>query len=146
MGGLYDGLRLIAHFIVGPVAAFYMKAELLAVIFQKIDTDFVAKFKLKGRLSVTKTDFTKVPEPKFCHERKYNRLLDKASSSIDRQLDLVRFLKRQQMLLTTMVSVLRPYQLHAISSLGSTMLIKDSSNESDSSDSVQFSSVNQRSI
>ena len=33
VGGLFDGLKLIAQFIVGPLAAFTLNSELLSQIF-----------------------------------------------------------------------------------------------------------------
>ena len=84
MGGLIDGLWLIARFVVGPTAAFYMKAELLSVLFRKIDRGSETDFKPKGKLSVSKVDIKKIAGHKFCQLRRYRRILDQANSSVER--------------------------------------------------------------
>ena len=35
VGGLFDGLGLIAHLVIGPVATFVLKAEILSLVFRE---------------------------------------------------------------------------------------------------------------
>lgn len=84
IGGLFDGLYFIGSRMLGPIAAFAMKAELFTLFSEhsepkkseEVDTKPIKSFKT------------------YCRRKsRYRQILKKVESKVMRQLDLVRFVK-----------------------------------------------------
>lgn len=120
IGGLFDALRLIGFLMVAPFAKFWLKSELLSKIFRHIASlerrsegesftlsqqdcmkqNKEAKMRLDQHM---RWDFS---QPKFFKQRgycmstvfsksgRYRRLIEKASYSINKELDFQKFLHR----------------------------------------------------
>ena len=99
VGGLFDGLGMIARMFMGPFSAFAMKAEILSVIFKQ--SSQAGKSEPTSQSSLHR-NLKEIPHEKclmalFCKKRRYNKMLERAEGSITRQLDLVKYLKLQRM-------------------------------------------------
>ena len=103
VGGLFDGLGMIARMFMGPFSAFAMKAEILSVIFKQ--SSQAGKSEPTSQSSLHR-NLKEIPREKclaylmalFCKKRRrYNKMLERAEESITRQLDLVKYLKLQRM-------------------------------------------------
>ena len=74
VGGLFDGLRYIASWLVGPLISMKLRVDLMAGIFRSQNNNkFKRKFILAGA--------------------KYRKLVKQANSRMNTQLDLRNFLK-----------------------------------------------------
>lgn len=97
VGGLYSGLCLIALNIIKPIASRAMKSELLIRAFKNVKGIKTSQMEL-SQISVEENICRSIT---ICGREKsrYRRKLNRANSSIMRQLDVVKFVQQQRMLM-----------------------------------------------
>ena len=96
VGGLFDGLRLIFSLLIAPVASLAMKSELLISVFREVPS---TKTFVSNRLHQWATEQHVKIQPKRIHlslhccrwKSRYRKMMDRAESKMNRQLDLVVF-------------------------------------------------------
>ena len=93
VGGLAEALYLLTLHFVQPISVIVMKSNLLSLFFKLV----------KGR-DADMLERSEIPYRGFlrsaacCGKSRYRRMIDRANSLITRQLDLVKFVHRQRML------------------------------------------------
>jgi len=98
VGGLFEGLKLIAAIFMTPLANFAAKSKLLTATFKKVVT---------------------LPDYFLTRDNRHRRMVDKNDSTINKQLDLINFVKRQRMLLLTALFSLNSKQKNLMSRISS---------------------------
>ena len=105
VGGLFDGLKILAVIFVGPVSQFTMKATLLQQNF-----NFVTSGPQQTSTRISAQPF--LSNIKCCRKNnRYVMMLNKAESRMTKQLDLEKFMQRQILLVHSVMALLQPAQL-----------------------------------
>ena len=106
LGGLFDGLKLLAGQLIAPITAFALQSELFSQNFPMATTRGLhneAKIKPQSYLRNLMCG---------CHKNtKYRRMLQRTEKTFSKQLDIVSFVQQRKMLLLTALSTLRAKQL-----------------------------------
>ena len=154
-GGLIDGLFYFCKFLISPVASFSLQATLLSTLFRHRPSDALKKLNpvklnssffyqyfntgddknetvlyknIRRDFQVTKTlqklTFYAV---NLCCNRQYKRMMHKATSRIDKELDLRKFIMRQRMQATALLGLLNGRQSLYVDKM-SQMVIRESDN------------------
>ena len=111
-GGLLDALFMIAEFLVTPFSAIALKAKLMASLIRLKVPDVGLPGRQPG---IEKTQRVKEKAllytilDRCCRPKEY-RLLDRSFQVIDRELDLVKMIRRVKMLVLTSLVTLSPDQ------------------------------------
>ena len=118
IGGLFDGLTLLAAKLIAPIAAFAVKSELLSKNFTLATKGLKNEDKIKSQSYVSNLMCL------YCKNSKYRRILDRNEKTLLKQLDIVNFVQQQKILLLTALSTLTTSQLLLIDK-HSELLISD---------------------
>ena len=118
--------------LITPIAAFSMKSELLTQHFSRSGTN--------NRILSEEED-TQIPSQSLlrsllsccCKRTPYRKLLDRAEATIERQLDIVKFVKQQKKLRFATLSTLSLPQLLIVDKL-SQLVVKDDDSDSESNE------------
>ena len=146
-GGLFEALKTIGSFLLGPISAFALRVELLTLVFRQAPsakTDpkpqtLNALQSGKGMECFSKSaeHFEKqgyLANLLNCNKRsRYLKLLDKASRAIDKELDLVKFFEQRRMQTFAILAILSTPQ-RLITQKMSISLLHESSSGEESSD------------
>ena len=109
IGGLFDAIKLIGAAIAYPVASFALSAELVSHGFG----DRIGRKNLFGQFKLLLSD------------KKYRKLLGKMESLTEKNLDLMRYIKKSRMLSLSRLSLLNVKQRIFIDKLGDTFTTHD---------------------
>eukprot|EP00354_Favella_ehrenbergii_P003516 CAMPEP_0170470394 /NCGR_PEP_ID=MMETSP0123-20130129/12867_1 /TAXON_ID=182087 /ORGANISM="Favella ehrenbergii, Strain Fehren 1" /LENGTH=247 /DNA_ID=CAMNT_0010737505 /DNA_START=962 /DNA_END=1705 /DNA_ORIENTATION=+ len=157
VGGLFDGLSLLAAKIAAPFATFAMNTKLMTLVYRTLVSD---KSSEGGNLSspsaaqqneseleeVISSRQALLPRPSWlscflCCSRKRakeRKLLSKAAGGVSRQLDLVKFIRRQRLLTFASFATLNARQRHLLRQVSALPLRESSSDpETDSEEELQ---------
>ena len=152
-GGLIDGLYFLCKFLISPVASFSLQATLLSTLFRHRPSDPLKKLgsvKLNSNfryfnagddknetvlLKNIRRDFQVAKTLQkltfyavnLCCNRQYKKMMYKAKSRIDKELDLQKFILRQRMQATAILGLLNSRQSLYVDKM-SQMVIRDSDN------------------
>ena len=118
IGGLFDGLTLLAAKLIAPIAAFAVKSELLSKNFTLATKGLKNEDKIKSQSYVSNLMCL------YCKNSKYRIILDRNEKTLLKQLDIVNFVQQQKILLLTALSTLTTSQLLLIDK-HSELLISD---------------------
>ena len=155
VGGLFDALLIIGALIASPMVSFTMRLNVMHSIFRyvaslnQIDPD-VKKMQFRERMrSHLNWDIDKletIPTKNFCsanisllicrHSR-YKRMMGKANVSVAKELDLLKFIRRQRFTQYALFALMNGRQLFMTDKL-SNMLIRESSDFEESEDDMQL--------
>ena len=95
VGGFYDGLKLIASYFVAPIATIALQSELLAQHLKREN---------KGFDNESNKSYLRHMACCFRKKTPYQKMLNRALSKIERQLDIVKFLHQQRLLLISVLA------------------------------------------
>ena len=103
IGGLYDGLFLLIKGIIRPIAALTLNSKLLRLVFKLV--------KSKGNDVDETTHPSQIPKKNFFHsialcgrKSRYRKMTDRADFMIKKQLDLVKFVHKQRLLMLNLLT------------------------------------------
>ena len=166
IGGLLDALYLIGFVFISPLASYAMNSKLLSTLFrykgsdeslyERTDTwnklDYTKSEKLNRQMSDDtqvddiKVDFQKYKSIKrisicnkqiFCRSN-YRKMMNKASSMLNKELDLRKFIYRQRVQTTAILGLLSGRQTFFVDKM-SQMVIRESSNLDETSSDSELS-------
>ena len=90
VGGLYDGLGLLIHRLLKPLATMALNSELLTLAFKLVKGKSIDETAQRSHIT-KRIDFLSIS---LCGKRsRYRKMLDRAETTITRQLDLVKFVQ-----------------------------------------------------
>ena len=108
VGGLFDGLKLLASFFVAPIASTALQISLITKGFNIVGNN-------RQNLSLS----AYLPFNLVGSQRRYHKLMKKAKFKVERQLDLIEFLRKERMLLISLLSYYKAPTLAVIRSISS---------------------------
>ena len=101
IGGFYDGLTLIASYFAAPIATFALNSELLAEFNKRDNKENV------GPVNELNKSYLRHMAC-FCRKKTpYQKMLDRALSKIESQLDIVKFVHQQRLLLMSVLATVK---------------------------------------
>lgn len=108
VGGLYEALYLICLNFIRPIATIVLRSELLSRAFKLVKGRKTAQMEL-SQIAVEKNIFRSI---QICGRKKsrYRRKIERANSLIMGQLDVVRFVQQQRMLVLSALATMNSSQ------------------------------------
>ena len=166
MGGLLDALYFIGKFLIFPFATYALRAQILSSMFRFRSSDAAILRKRpttrrksffeqhfdpedhegEALMKQIRSDFQVVkPIDKLnfyntylCCRRDYKKMLLKAQSSLDKELDLRKFVYRQRLAMNSLIGLLTGRQNFFVDKL-SQLIIRESSNLEETSSDQELS-------
>ena len=124
VGGLFDALRIIAEFVIAPISALALKLRLASL--------FVEDKKIEEKKSPSCLgNFFKM------RRRGAKNKLARIQSFVDKELDLVRVIRRLKMMVVASLGTLTPEQRSLVAKMGKPVVTSIPKPPSDSSDCPQ---------
>ena len=124
VGGLFDALRIIAEFVIAPISALALKLRLASL--------FVEDKKIEEKKSPSCLgNFFKM------RRRGAKNKLARSQSFVEKELDLVRVIRRLKMMVVASLGTLTPEQRSLVAKMGKPVVTSIPKPPSDSSDCPQ---------
>ena len=160
VGGLLEALKIIGGSIAAPFAMFALKAKLLFLIFGEVESR-------QKRQTTDTTDTPQITQTKQIRvrgfvnnftcgrpdRRRYKRMMRRGMNELANNLDLVKFVQSQRMMMLAVLTMLKPSQQHLVNQMSalvineSSDLVKLTTSDSDKGEALRsFDGVNMEEV